>query len=406
VLIRRENRPNVDVDALSADLEAIWQRQPGANNIALQARDRIYVFNLDVGRQHIVQPMLSELRSQAVTSAPMPIVSIGGQVRASGEYPLEPGMRVADLLRAGGGLTSSAYGIDAELTRYEVVNGSNRETALIEIDLAALLAGDSAANLVLAPYDFLNIKEIPSWRDQQSIEIRGEVQFPGVFPIRQGESLRSVLERAGGLTEHAFPQGSVFTREELRERQAEQLEVLAQRVETDLAAVALADPSASDAISTGQTLVNQLREAEPVGRLVIDLVQVIAGRAGRDLVLRDGDQLFIPPVTQEVMVLGEVQYATSHVYADAMSRDDYIALSGGTTVRADKKRTYVVRADGSVIANQSTRWFRRSSGGEIEPGDTIVVPLDTDRVRPLVAWQGITQILYNIAVAFSVIDRI
>src|SRR5690606_22379649 len=114
----------------------------------------------------------------------------------------------------------------------------------------------------------------------------------------------------------------------------------------------------------------------------------------------------IPPITQEVMVLGEVQYSTSHLYSARLSRDDYIDMSGGMTNRADASRIYIVRANGPVVAGSRGRWFSRSQGDEIRPGDTIVVPLDTDRVRPLVAWQGITQVLYNIAVAFSVIDRI
>jgi polysaccharide biosynthesis/export protein len=104
--------------------------------------------------------------------------------------------------------------------------------------------------------------------------------------------------------------------------------------------------------------------------------------------------------------LGEVQYSTSHLYSRSLDRDDYIGMSGGMTNRADKKKIYVVRANGAVIADSGGRWFRRSGGVDIRPGDTIVVPLDTDRVRPLAAWQGITEVLYNIAIAFSVIDRI
>lgn len=406
VLIRRENEPNVQIEVLSADLQAIWDRAPGANDLALQPRDTIYVFNLDIGRKQIVEPIIKELRSQAATKQPVPTVTVGGQVRAEGEYPLEPGMRVSDLLRAGGGLTASAYGLEAELTRYAVVNGEYRETELVDVDLAAVLNGANSADVLLAPYDYLNIKEVPRWREQQSVTIRGEVQFPGVYPIRQGEKLSSVLQRAGGLTDLAFPQGSVFTREELREREAQQLETLAKRVESDLAAVALSDPGSTDAISVGRTLVDQLRNTEAVGRLVIDLQDVIAGYEESDIVLRDGDQLFIPQTTQEVMVLGEVQNATSHLYARRLDRDDYIAMSGGVTNRADKKRIYVVRANGEVVTDSGGRWFQRSSGVDIEPGDAIVVPLDTDRVRPLTAWQGITQVLYNIAVAVSVINRL
>lgn len=407
VLVRRETQPNVDVTVFSADLEGIWRGRPNARDVELQARDTVTVFNLDVGRRHVIDPLIEELRTRSDSNEPLRIVTVSGQVRAPGRYPLEPGMRVSDLLRAGGGMTASAYAIEAELARYVVVDGQYRVTELINLDLAALRAGDPGADVVLAPYDALTIREVPRWNQQQSITIRGEVQFPGTYPIRAGETLSSVLERAGGLTEIAFPQGSVFTRVELRRREAEQLETMARRIETDLAALALSDPSAADAISTGQTLIAQLRSTEAIGRLVINLEDLLAGRQGSDVVLRDGDQLFIPQISQEVMVLGEVQYATSHLYSRQLDRDDYIAMSGGMTSRADKGRIYVVRANGAVdTSSRRSRWFSRSARGDIRPGDTIVVPLDTDRVRPLVAWEGITQVLYNIAIAFSVIDRI
>lgn len=406
VLIRRENAPNVNMEVLSADVEAIWQRRPGANNLTLEARDTVYVFNLDIGRSHILAPLLEELYSQAPPNQPLPMVSVIGQVRATGAYPLEPGMRVSDLLRAGGGMTASAYSIEAELTRHDVVNGRFRETRLVNVDLGAVLRGDTGMDVVLRPYDTLVVKEVPRWTQDLAITVRGEVQFPGTYVIRQGETLSSVLERAGGLTDLAFPKGSVFTRTELQQREAEQLRSLAERVEADLAAVAIADPNARDVISTGQTLVTQLRNTRAVGRLVIDLEAVVSGRLERDLILRDGDQLFVPKTTQEVMVLGEVQYSTSHLHTPGFEVEDYIDLSGGTTSRADERRTYVVRANGAVNVDTDRRWFRRSAGVQIQPGDTIVVPMDTDRVRPLTAWESITQILYNIAVAFSVIDRI
>jgi hypothetical protein len=93
-----------------------------------------------------------------------------------------------------------------------------------------------------------------------------------------------------------------------------------------------------------------------------------------------------------------VQTVTSHLYRSGLSRNDYISLSGGTTARADKGRIYVVRADGSVIANQGGRWFE-NSGVTIEPGDTVVVPLNAEHMPPLPLWQAVSQILYNVAIA-------
>ena len=121
--------------------------------------------------------------------------------------------------------------------------------------------------------------------------------------------------------------------------------------------------------------------------------------------MRDGDQLVVPKIKQEVAVIGEVQNSTAHLYRKGLSLDDYLALSGGLTNRADGKRTYVVRADGSVIAGQGA-WFARQSSVDIQPGDTVVVPLDTERLPPLPLWQAVTGILYNAAVALAAISSL
>jgi protein involved in polysaccharide export with SLBB domain len=402
VMVKRETVANVTVDVVSADLRDAWVRPDGPNNVPLEARDTIYVFNVDNGRQQYVEPIMEALQSQAPSNTPVPIVRVAGQVRAPGEYPLERGMRVSDLIRAGGGLAEAAYGNSAELARYTVVNGEYRETALVTVDLAAVLRGDAAANLPLNPYDALNVKEVSRWGGEESVTIRGQVTFPGTYPIRRGETLSSVLMRAGGLTDLAFPDGGVFTRVELRDREKEQLEVLASRVERDLAAISISEPNASATITTGQSLITQLRSAVPTGRLVIRLGDIAMGNRDADVSLKDGDLLIVPDRQQEVTVLGEVQYATSHVWQRGLSRADYVAKSGGTTQRADARRTYVVRASGEVVAQTGGRWFHRDGGDDVGPGDTIVVPLKVD--QPLARWSAVTQIIYNLAIAAAAVQ--
>jgi polysaccharide export outer membrane protein len=259
------------------------------------------------------------------------------------------------------------------------------------------------------------------WMEPGTIELAGEVRFPGKYPIHQGETLSSVLHRAGGVTDLGFAGGAVYIREELKKREKEQLEVLANRLQSDLAALSLeaavssgatntgaGSSSAVQALTVGQQLMSQLRETKPVGRLVIDIGKVIKGPAGvpDDVVVRDGDKLLIPKKTQEITILGEVQSPTSHVYEAGVSRDEYIARSGGTTQKADRKRIYVVRANGDVVSGQRYGWFRRSQSAEIQPGDTIVVPLDTERVRALPIWQAVTTIIYNLAVALLAVHSV
>ncbi len=128
-------------------------------------------------------------------------------------------MTVSDLVRAGGGLDEQAFGGEAELARYEVRDGQTRRTEVIKVDLDRALAGDPAADILLAPFDLLVVKQVSEWTQQEVVTVEGEVKFPGVYPIKRGETMRSLIARAGGLTAMAYPQGSMFTREYLKERE-------------------------------------------------------------------------------------------------------------------------------------------------------------------------------------------
>jgi protein involved in polysaccharide export with SLBB domain len=211
-----------------------------------------------------------------------------------------------------------------------------------------------------------------------------------------------LLARAGGLTDLAFPEGSVFMRVALAQREREELSVLASRLERELAVMTASTVSDAEALGTGQSLLAQIRNAQPTGRFVIRLDALVNGDANADVALQNGDQLLVPDRQQSVMVLGEVQYPTSHLFDAGLSRDEYIDLSGGLGQRADDKRIYVVRANGAVVADAGGSWFRRDGRADIRAGDAIVVPLDLD--QPLARWASITQIIYNLAVAVAAVN--
>jgi protein involved in polysaccharide export with SLBB domain len=417
VIIRREVPPEEKVEVISADLERVLGARGSSVDPQLQPRDKIIVLDLTATRYRIVAPIIEDLELQSTVTKPAQVASILGEIRVPGRYPLEPSMRVSDLIRAGGNLQDSAYAGEAEINRY-AVDGSERRTTLITVNLDAIRSGEPGADLQLRPYDVVVIKKTPQWESPGSVVLSGEVRFPGRYPIQWGETLSSALRRAGGLTDLAFDEGTVFIREELKKREADQLEMLGNRLQSDLASLSLeaiatsaattgsGGNSAAQALAVGQQLIEQLRNTKPVGRLVINVRQVIGtpGSPG-DVLLRNGDTLLIPKKTQEITILGEVQSPTSHIYRPGLSRDDYIAMSGGTTQKADKSRIYVVRANGDVVAGR-TGWFRRTQNFDMRPGDTIVVPLDTERVKSLPLWTSVTTIIYNLAVALLAVHSV
>lgn len=412
VLIRREHLPDRRIEVLSADLSRAFAARGSQYDPALQSGDRVFVFSLQKDRGTELSGVLNELKMQVRDNQAVPTVFINGRVRAAGEYPLQASMKVSDLLRAGGGLDDSAFAGTAELTRFEIIDGEKRQTEVLQLELAAISAGNLAADRELKPYDVLTVQRTPEWYEQGSVVLRGEVKFPGTYPLRKGETLRSVIERAGGLTDEAYAEGTVFTRIDVQQQQQQQIDTLAARMQTDLSVLALQtsqtsttqNQNSTSTLALGQSLLSQLRSSKATGRLVVDLNGTLKAASGSDTDLRleDGDTISIPKLKQFVAVVGEVQNPTAHVWRKGKDRDDYLNLSGGTTRNADKKRIYVVRADGSVqvVANS---WFN-DGNMEIKPGDTVVAPLDAERMRPLPLWTSVTQIIYNLAIAVAAVN--
>lgn len=405
VVIKRELPPDRRIKVMSVSLRAALAQRGSSADVMLEPQDDVRIFSFAEGRGDAINAMINELKQQASSARPLTVVSVDGYVRYPGQYPLEDGMRISDLLRAGGELSEAAYTLQAELTRYEIVNGNYRETQHEDIDLAKVLAGDKAADLILQPHDRLNVKELPQWSEQDSVKILGEVKFPGTYPIRRGETLSMVLARAGGLTKFAYPAGAVFMREELQKREQEQLNLMNHQLEDELNSLALeqaqqADPQKVQSAAVLRDLSKQLAAVKATGRLVIDLPAVVAGHPEADVVLKNKDELVVPSTMQEVTVIGEVFHPTSHLYQSDLSRDDYIHQSGGLTKKADEGRIYVVRANGAVIAGTSSAWFGRGPEG-IKPGDTIVVPMDVERLQPLTLWTSVSQMLYQFGIAIA-----
>ncbi|MCC5855528.1 MAG: SLBB domain-containing protein [Idiomarina sp.] len=358
----------------------------------------------DNSREKLLESVIARLESQGSTDANARTVRITGEVRYPGTYPLATNASVAGLVAAAGGLRESAYLARAEITR-TVIDEGMAETDYIPFNLYDVIMGN--ANVDIIARDRLNIFRIPEWQDTVDVTLEGEVRFPGTYAVRRGETILDVVERAGGLTSYAFTKGAVFTREEIKEQEAERLEALVRTLRQDIAAISLTDSSRVANYEQLNLLLNDLLGAEPVGRMVVDLASILEGNRGRDIELRDGDRLIVPSMRSTISIIGEVNVPTTYRYDDSLSIRDYIERSGGTKQRADTKRMFVVRANGEVESYSQRRgWFSSASRVELRPGDTIVVPLDTTYRDTTQVWATSTQIIYQLAVAAAAISRI
>jgi protein involved in polysaccharide export with SLBB domain len=317
-------------------------------------------------------------------------VEITGEVAKPGRYPYTENMHAADLIRAAGGLKRSADTNTADLTRYAASGGSSEQ---LQISLASLRNGNATEDVPLRSGDVLAIRQVPGWSDiGAAVKVSGEVKHPSTFGIQPGERLSSVLERAGGYTDQAYPYGAVLMRREVKELETQaQMELIARMKAERAQLVALPEGDANqknvklNALAQTDSAMVQLAKTPPIGRVVIHIASDAKQwkNTPADVALRDGDVLVIPKKANVVMVNGQVFNPTAISAEHGRSAKWYLSQAGGLTPIADKKAVFVIRADGSVISsknNGGSLWSGDPLSAALRPGDMVVVPEKTPKI--------------------------
>ncbi|EGQ9766762.1 OtnA protein [Vibrio alginolyticus] len=356
-------------------------------------------------RRTLLAPVLLQLQQQSRLGLAPQIAEVFGEVKHPGRYPITPRMTVSTLLEAAGGLTYNAFTINAELARTTINSADERAYIDVErIDLRKAIQGSASDNAIIVGRDRLNILEKPNVKLQSTVTLQGEVRFPGTYTVRQGETLSELLDRAGGLTEFAHPQGAIFTREALRLQEQKLLNQYAADMRAETAKKTFrADSNIGSVITDPQktlTFVEEASKSKALGRIVVQLNRILDGERSADFMLEDGDFLFVPTFRNTVSIMGEVQVPITYLLDKKLDVDDYLNKAGGAKKQADEDRIFVVRADGSVYKPTSGYWFGNNKEG-LKAGDTIVVPIDTDYRDALSTWTAATQILYQTGVAIN-----
>lgn len=412
-LIMRTSYPDRLVQPMRFSLIAAENFPLSQHNPELLPGDRIYVFGDDITRHELIADEIGAIKAQANFSTAEKIVTVLGEVRKAGEYPLTDGMRASDLICAADGLTHRATTLTASLTRQTLSMDEEAGNRHFQIDPVAILEicqlhRDLASNRVsvetfnsryannwinplLQPLDIMTFSEVKGWSDQATIILSGEFNRPGTYAVSRGETLCQVVERAGGITEHAYVFGAELTRESVREMQQQTLDELKGSLDDLMIELSLSHSFNNDEKTSLEwagkqdylRAIRDLEVAEASGRMIIDLQDIMQPGCDdiRDVVVENGDRLHLPLRPNYVQVAGQVYVPTSHQYRNDRSIQDYVDLSGGSTTLGKENHTYVIQANGEVVNLSGSRNASRIKRRDVMPGARIYVPLDVDRMN-------------------------
>ncbi len=336
-----------------------------------------------------------------------PTVSIEGEVLRPGTYPMSQGMTVAGLVSMAGGFKRSAYRDEADLSSYVVQNGQKVLVSHSTVAVEKALDGDKNADVALNPGDAVSIRQLSGWQDiGSSVTITGEVEHAGTYAIEPGERLSSVLMRAGGFRQDAYPPAAVLEREQVRQLAEQARQQMIQQIENTPPEVKQGVIGAQAATDVRQSLETQrqeilasLRSHPASGRLIINISSDLSRweNTPADIELRAGDTLLIPKRPSFVMVSGQVYNPAAISYIAGRNLAWYLRKAGGPSTVGDKKQIYVLHADGSVLPRDSSWLSNNFMSVRMRPGDTIFVPQRV--VGGSTVWQNIAAVAQAMAAA-------
>jgi protein involved in polysaccharide export with SLBB domain len=374
----REHQEKVVLDL---DLTALYEAEDPSADTEVRDGDFIKVFPIDTVIYNTVR--------------------LEGAVKYPGDYEWKPELTLSKLL------TPEKLLPQAYLDKVEVLRLRPDLTyEVLCINLRNLLKGDLSQDIALQKMDRIVLST--EFRAIETVSLSGEVKRPGSYTIIRGEKLSSVIRRAGGFTPEAYTKAAVFTRAAIRDTEKEQvdrfLRAQQQAFLQESAAVAASGLAAPEVAEQRQALVQRqqfltlLSQQVPLGRMSIRLEEPDElENTPHDILLSDGDALYVPKRPSSVLVLGSVYNQSAFLHKEGENFQYYLGRAGGLSRDADEKGIYILKADGS--AERSFLKMRK-----IEVGDTIVVPVSTAaKYRPIPLARDIATIIGQFAVTLGVL---
>ena len=404
LIVRRINS-DLDIEVIAFDIIGVTEFPDSNQDLLLQEFDQVVLLPSEgVLTSGLLTPIVNKLRRQAGEERSTNSVRLTGAVKEPGEYPLiaKGGLRFQIALA--GGLADGAYIKSVEIRR--IAEGDeSADVSLVNVDLT------NEFNFELKSRDVVRVDFLPDWNPNETAQITGEVQFPGTYALRNGETIGTLIKRAGGFSSEAFPEAARFLSASTKKQQRRSAAQIIKRFEREQASrnatgVVGANPSQND-----QDFASSLLESFQ-GRLVVDIDRIMAGDPNADVLLQDGDELLIPKLVESVTVAGEVYEPGSFRYQPESSLEDYLVLAAGVTERARKKNIYVIEPNGAVVQVKPSKRqlfrFNQSVAG-LAPGSVIVVPTNYDYDKPINRYRAITSVVFesvaSIAAFFSIASK-
>ncbi len=342
-LLLRE-REDLTLEMLAVDLEGLMAgRVP---DIELQRNDVLII------------PSIHELEERGA-------LTISGEVARPGEYPYAEHMTIEDLVVQAGGLLDGASTARIDVSRRikdpKSLTPSSELGEIYTFSLKDGLIVDGEVGFELMPYDIVEVRRSPAYREQQRVMLDGEVVFAGGYTlVRKNERLSDLINRAGGLTSDAYAHGARLIRQMNDEERAVR--------EATLRVALQNQRSSGDSLSMDKL---QLSDYYTVG-IELDKALEKPG-SDYDMVLREGDRLVIPQYVSTVSISGEVMYPNTVLYLQNKNLKYYVGQAGGYGLRAKKNRAYIVYMNGTVSRVRGLKKAR------IEPGCQIIIPSKRER---------------------------
>ena len=365
LIIRLQN--NMAPMTLSFNVDDILK---GNNDITLQREDQV-----------IIQDIFSMREKRTV--------QILGEVQKPGEFKFTDNMTLKDLIFKANGFTEAASESFIELARRHNYSESglmgDELVKLYQFKIDRKLNLDPKGDtLHLQPFDYIYVRKAPSYHLQRTVSISGEVRYPGAYSIgSKKERVSDLIKRAGGLMPDAFIEGARMKRS--NPDSIQKVEILRN--------------------NQPDSLITKAEKQISSDKLELRLEDILKNPGSTyDYLLKEGDQIIIPEVSQEVRISGEILNPIGLAYQNRKGLKYYINRSGGFSNNAQKRKTFVIYSDGTT---QVTRSFLGRKYPNIEPGSQIIVPQRPERQRTdqTGKWLGIASTMATVAIAIATLVK-